>query len=536
MKKREFVLPVLGLCFVSYIISVLVLCATPPVSRDVLIHHLAIPKLWLNHGGIFEIPWAMYSYSPMNLDLLYLVCLFFKSDIAPKFVHLCFGLGTGALIYQYLKKSVSTNWAVFGALFFLTVPVIIKLQTTAYVDLGLTFFIFASMMSLLKWSKSGYENTRYFLVSAVCMGLAIGTKHNALIAWCFVNMCLVFIVARDNKEKQLTSIFWGGLFFVIVLGVVGPWFFRNYLWTGNPVYPLFSKDYSGGVAFGLFDKRKIEYGENLWQILLIPFRMFFFGQDNHPRFFDGVLNPVLLLAAPFAFMKKGQSRDVTIFWGFCVFFILIAFFSALPRIRYLACVIPFFVILSTLGLESLYMRAKQGQGRAVKSLGVLAVCVAVFCLAFNARYLYGYFKQVDPLPYVLGTEDRQAFLTRHIAEYQAITYINSHLPTDARVMLIFIGKRGYYLDREYFHRPVGGALALNKMVKAVQKGGLAADTLKSFGATHIFVRLDLFFGYLRRCFDESEIEIFFQNFNQGCIPLFVENGYAVYAVNASNTR
>ena len=76
---------------------------TPPISRDALIHHLAIPKLWLHHGSYYETPWAEYSYYPMYIDLFYLVCLYLKNDIAPKFIHLAFGLCTGWLIYLYLK-------------------------------------------------------------------------------------------------------------------------------------------------------------------------------------------------------------------------------------------------------------------------------------------------------------------------------------------------------------------------------------------------------------------------------------------------
>ena len=34
----------------------IILNLTPPISRDALIHHLAIPKLWLKHGGFYEIP------------------------------------------------------------------------------------------------------------------------------------------------------------------------------------------------------------------------------------------------------------------------------------------------------------------------------------------------------------------------------------------------------------------------------------------------------------------------------------------------
>ena len=66
----------------------IILNLTPPISRDALIHHLAVPKLWLKHGRIYEIPWADYAYYPMNINLLYAICLYFKNDIAPKFIHL----------------------------------------------------------------------------------------------------------------------------------------------------------------------------------------------------------------------------------------------------------------------------------------------------------------------------------------------------------------------------------------------------------------------------------------------------------------
>ena len=58
----------LGVLFVS----IIMLACVPPVSKDALTHHLAIPKLYLKQGGIYEIPWAKWSYNPMNLDLLYL--------------------------------------------------------------------------------------------------------------------------------------------------------------------------------------------------------------------------------------------------------------------------------------------------------------------------------------------------------------------------------------------------------------------------------------------------------------------------------
>jgi len=123
------------------IASIVILSWVPPVSRDALTHHLAVPKLYLKQGGIYEIPSIKFSYYPMNLDLLYMVPLYFGNDIIPKFIHFVFALLTAGLIYSYLRKRLGSAWGLLGALFFLSLPIIVKLSITVYVDLGLVFFL-----------------------------------------------------------------------------------------------------------------------------------------------------------------------------------------------------------------------------------------------------------------------------------------------------------------------------------------------------------------------------------------------------------
>ncbi|MCK4830907.1 hypothetical protein KA005_85140, partial [bacterium] len=72
---------------VGLILSICILSCVPPVSKDALTHHLAVPKLYLSHGDIYEIPFMVFSYYPMNLDFLYLIPLYFGNDIVPKFIH-----------------------------------------------------------------------------------------------------------------------------------------------------------------------------------------------------------------------------------------------------------------------------------------------------------------------------------------------------------------------------------------------------------------------------------------------------------------
>ncbi|MCG2778088.1 MAG: hypothetical protein L6406_20645 [Desulfobacterales bacterium] len=148
-----------------FIISTVILASVPPVSKDALVHHLAVPELYLKHGGIYEIPSMSFSYYPMNLDLLYLIPLYFGNDIIPKCIHFCFALLTAWLIFGYLKRRLDLSYALFGVLFFLSIPIIVKLSITVYVDLGLIFFSTASLLALIKWIEcTGKKEDRYFML------------------------------------------------------------------------------------------------------------------------------------------------------------------------------------------------------------------------------------------------------------------------------------------------------------------------------------------------------------------------------------
>ena len=233
----------------GFMIAEILLNLTPPISRDAIIHHLAIPKLWLTHGGFYEIPWADFSYYPMNIDLLYLIALYFNNDIVPKFIHFAFGFGTGLLVYNYLKNRLSKNWGLLGFLVFFSTPAVARLSTTAYIDLGMVFFATASILAFVRWRDGSYKNTKWLVLSAVCMGLTAGSKYNDLIAWLFLNLMMVFYYSIDT-ENGLPALRYGVAFFAIALLVVSPWFIKNYIRTENPIYPLFDSFIkASGVTF-----------------------------------------------------------------------------------------------------------------------------------------------------------------------------------------------------------------------------------------------------------------------------------------------
>ena len=467
-KKHSPSIIILVLLLIATISCILLLACTPPISRDALIHHLQIPKLYLQHGGIYEIPALKFSYYPMNLDLLYLWALSFGNDILPKYIHMLFGFGTALLLYWYISKRLSKTYALLGSLFFLSIPIIVKLSVTIYVDLGLIFFSTAALLSLFHWIEGGKKKYNALILAGICCGLAMGTKYNGLLVLFLLTLFIPVLVLRSTENSSNSSrkaLQAAALFFLAALLVASPWFIRNTLWTGNPLYPLYDGFFNPQVVQvasgssteppvrGVFATRHVLYGENLGQLLLLPLRIFFEGADDDPRLFDGRLNPFLLLLPLLAFSrlsttnKQVKLEKITLA-AFCILYFLFAFNSGVLRTRYLSPMVPFLVILSMYGLQNLYLfTTKHLTSRPAANLTIL-LPVALM-LSWNVEYLHQQFQLIAPFSYISGRLNRDEYLKIYRPEYGVMQYANTNLPDSSKILCIFMGWRGYYLDKEH---------------------------------------------------------------------------------------
>jgi len=548
--------------------AVLMMDGVPPISRDALTHHLAVPKLYVKHGGMVEIPSLAFSYYPMNLDLLYTLPLIFGNDIAPKYVHFAFALLTAGLIFGYLKRRLDSVFALAGVVFFLSLPVIVRLSTTVYVDLGLVFFSTLALIYFLKWIEGEFKPT-YLIISAIGCGFALGTKYNALIILFLFALFVPFVYSRKKQAVEdpkgaghgflnliisLKAIGNSVLYVLVALVIFSPWAIRNYAWTQNPVYPLFNQHLnnsdldrqsdldpeSSGIIgeaargpaglFKPFAIRKIIYGEAWWQTLLVPVRIFFQGQDDKPKQFDGRLNPYLLLLPIFAFFLNRKEDTATkteknILLAFAVLFITFSFFKADMRIRYVAPAIPPLVILSVFGLRNILSafdgRFKGGSKTFCKSVVVLAVSLLV-CL--NVGYMWQLYHRIDPLSYIGGTLNRDQYIERHRPEYAVIRFANETLSPNARILGLFLGNRSYYSDREL----VFGDSFFKHMVIQENSAREIADVLKGKEITHILVYYRVLKRWSGHTFDHGERVKMADFFNNHANLVFAKGEYGLY--------
>jgi hypothetical protein len=548
----------------------------PPVSRDALTHHLVVPKLYLQHGGIYEIPSIVFSYYPMNLDLLYMIPLYFGNDIAPKYIHFLFALLTAVLIFYYLRKRLGNQWGLFGALFFLSLPLIVKLSITIYVDLGLIFFSTAALVSLLKWIESRLQ-LKFFIVSAISCGLALGTKYNGLIVLFLLTIFIPFIYISYSKKDsntntsanratpirlQLKAVGFGALFAALALMVFSPWMIRNYVWKTNPIYPLYDNLFNRAISgppnthydrqdlkpdnvsqqaskanltrWSSFAIRKVIYGESWWEIALIPVRIFFQGQDDNPRYFDGKLNPFLFFLPFLAFIHLNKDPaplrfEKKIFIFFAILFLLYAFSMSSIRIRYVAPIIPPLVILATLGLHQLTTMVTNRIKTQPAWIGSgFVMFMITIILALNASYIWNQFRYVNPLSYISGRMSRDAYIAKYRPEYSIYQYVNRHIPENAKLLGLFLGNRRYYSERDL----IFGVSEFKKIVNSADSEKKFLKELREKGFTHLIIRFDLFNQWANKQFDDRKKELIKLFFAGHVRPILSRDGYGLFELNS----
>jgi hypothetical protein len=502
----------------------------PPTSRDELTHHLAIPKLYADAGRIIEVPMAPYAYYPMLLDMLYTPWIYWSYDFVPKWIHALYGALTGLLLYAYLAARMNPVYGLLGALFFLSTPVILRLSHWGYIDLGITFYTTAALLMLLRW-REDRNALGALALAGLSLGFALATKPNGLVAALIITMLFALILAKPPWKDFFASIREVVLFGVPTLLPFVPWLVKNWRQTGNPFHPFFpgwlgakagmGVEVANFTGIGIFDKRELLYGENVWQIIALPVRLFFFGQDDNPQFFDGVLTPILILLLPWAFGGK-WSEDKKLLAAFSLLTLLYGIFLVDLRVRYVLSIVPPLVILLVYAVFNIYTR--------IKRPAILFAGLAI-CAAWHGVFLWKYVVAAAPWSYVLGTESREHYLSRMLPEYPAFNYINRETPANAKIYLLFIGRRAYYCEREYFHD--GGELPgfLLGAIRNAKTTEQLAHSLRQKQITHLMVREDLLTGFLSNNITPEQARLWNEFAAKHLRLNFRQQSHAVYQLN-----
>jgi hypothetical protein len=521
------------LAILIILIAEVVLGFLPPIGRDELTRHLAIAKLYAKAGRIIEVPMAPYAYSPMLVDMLFIPWIHWGYDFVAKWIHFLFSVLTALLLYAYLARRMNPVYGWLGAFFFLSTPVIFRLGHWASDDLALAFYTTAALLGLLSWREARGANS-WLVLAALSLGFALATKPNGWVAALFIVLLFGLMIVkspRRNFPALSREVFCFG---ALALAPFLPWLIKNWWQTGNPLFPYFGGVFAATVtpvqvgadpasfaAGGIFDKREHLYGENVWQIIALPLRVFFFGQDDNPQYFDGVLTPMLILFLPWAFKGK-WLEEKKILAGFALLLLLYAVFLVDLWIRYMLAVVPPLVLLFAYGVFNTYL--------SIKRPIVLAI-VLLSLAAWHGIYLAKYIRDAEPLGYLTGAVSRTEYLVRTLPEYSAFEFINRQTSDGAKIYLLFVGRRAYYSERNYFHDAGDSPDFLLGAIRVATNAAQIEQSLRPNQLTHLLAREELLSHFLGNNLTAAQARQWNEFAGRALTLGFRQRDYAVYQLH-----
>lgn len=205
---------------------------------DVLEYHLAVPKEFYEAGRIFFMPYNVYSNFPLNSEMLSLFTMALRGDpIEAALAAQVLNVGLALLFVAaawWTARTFSTRAGITAGVLAAITPWITYLAGIAYVEPGMLALGMLALGAMLRAVRSDTHKGRWAIAAGLLAGFSCGFKYTAipLIAAPIAILPLFNTAPWASRFKQI------GLFTAAALLAFSPWMIRNWVNTGNPLFPL----------------------------------------------------------------------------------------------------------------------------------------------------------------------------------------------------------------------------------------------------------------------------------------------------------
>jgi hypothetical protein len=321
------------------------------------------------------------------------------------------------------------KWA---SLLILSMPVFqLNVWSTA-VDASMGTYTVLSFLAYLTWLRTPDSKRHWFVVFAVFVGAVFAVKYTGVLI--VMSYCVVLALDKFHGEAWLVLARRLILFGVIVTAMMSPWLIRNFVFTGNPMYPLLTSVFPSRNM----NLEKIQSEEravartrptSLGEFMTFPWKQTMLEISNF-----NFIGPLMLAALPWLLLvpwrRSREHMALPLMLG--VYFLIALQFSG--DIRYL---LPGFFLLSCLlagGVATLTAR-KAWLGWIVQGGFSLVVLYHLGWIVQIAQGLY------NPGPVVMGQETHQKFTeTMHdglnLCPWNSMRDDLERLPDSTRVYIL----------------------------------------------------------------------------------------------------
>ncbi len=474
--KTHSVYETLLLIFVIGMFPLLILNALTPVwDYDALLYHLEVPRQFLAEGRISFNPDIFESAYPFLGEMLFMVGIVARVEPLAKFINLTYAILFILSTYSFAVRFFNREVALTAVGILVSTPILMIWATWVSTDYAWGAFEFWALYAICLWLAGQKQDTRKWLTLAgVLSGLAASTKYISLPVLLIVAV-LVLWKSMEGSKQPFAESFRNVLTFGISAGLVMSfWYVKNWIWTGNPIYPLlfggtgwdplkdqlFTKDYMS--TFGI--------GRNLLNFFLLPYYIYA-QQYRFSALPWEFIPPLVWLAFLFPFLKKSQEQSAVNIYTFLYY---IWWFLGSQLLRFLLPVSAFLAILAGAVLDR--------WPHVVRSALRLTLIAGLAVLSF--AYQFTVLQNSGTFSYVMGQTSSEEILQTFVDDYRVKQFIQQALSEEQRALFLWDG-RGYYCDSRCVP-DYSQSLAVRLTLRSAPPQQLAHE-LRSDGITHLML-------------------------------------------------
>ncbi len=460
------------------------LALLPPTGWDALVYHLQGPRIYLEAHRLVAVPENFYLNWPAQVEMLFAWGMLLKGHTLAKLLNWVLWLLIAAMLYALGRRTMGKRVGEWAMALWAAVPLAAGLAGMAYVDLGLTAFVLAAFYAFICWSESQRDGS--LVISALLAGFAMATKYTA-VSWAGMLILLFIYQAWRHQRRRAGWISIRVALFAVVAGlVVLPWLIKNWVVTGNPVYPFLF----GGVGWNATREAWLywpgqSYSQNLLDYLALPWLMTVLGTAATPAF-DATIGPLLLCLVPLVFLFRGRPRTVNyglvlVAAQYALFSITIWRYLYLAQTRLVLAVFPFLCLAAAYAFVNLPLWDRSAF-RLSWVVGVVVTLVMVVTLLTGGHAFLSQ-RLLAPL---VGLESAQDYLGRKLGYHAvAMRFTHDDLPPESRTMYMW-EPRAYYGQLQALPDPTLDNLSQLRV--RYGDAGQALTALRANGFTHFLLQ------------------------------------------------
>lgn len=382
----------------------------PPSDFDGLMYHLPVPKLYLAHGGFYDIFFNRQADYPMLTEMNYLLGIALGNDIICKTLSFFTGLMLLAGIALTAKELRDDGSLVIPSLvIFLTFTNTIANLSECGVDMAQAAWTLMAVIGFLRYQRSG--RIAELMICGILAGMAAQTKIFGLFA---VPVLVIALIV--NRWPSLINRRFATELAVIILpaAIMGvPWYVKSLIYKGTIAsIPLHAN--LGSAAAGSATTLRIVALDPLLRVVQAPWSLSLFPSLHRMDTFG----PLLLAVLPFLLLvgTTKQARIMLLCIG--VFLLEIVcmesfFFRVGVSIRYSTFLLALGAPLIVWTIECL--------GGFPRIRLVMRAMVVIMVLLGSLLFVKRYHQDWRAL---LTMQSRDAYYRAVLPEYAAIEAIN----------------------------------------------------------------------------------------------------------------